>query len=155
MLEAEPKNFHSWDYAIRQGDGKVADLDLALFREKAGFELGQARYEIRRDSVLGGTFSLRCGEKTIAAAKKESVFTRSFAVSFEGRELRLAAPSLFFRKMGLFEHGAPMGSISPKRWFSNAAVIDLGNELPLPVQLFLFCLVVFLWRRAASESSSS
>jgi hypothetical protein len=155
MLEAKPKNIFSWDFSIFTMGTKMADLDLSWFREKANFTLGDAAYEIRKDSVVLGTFSLWSDNQIIASARKGSLFFRSFRVNYADRFLELKALHIYFKKFGLFENNVQIGSISPAGWLGRKAFIDLPAELPPAVQMFLFCLVAFLWRRAADSAQAS
>jgi hypothetical protein len=155
MLEAKPKNILSWDFSIFTAGEKIAELDLSWLREKARFMLGDTVYEIRRDSIVQGMFSLYSGDQIIAGARKASIFTRSFQVNYEGRSLELKALQIYFRKFGLFENNTRIGSISPAGWPGRKAIIDLPEELPPAVQLFLFCLVAFLWRRAEDSHAQA
>jgi hypothetical protein len=155
MLEAKPKNIFSWDFSIFATGEKMADLDLSWVREKAHFMLDDTAYEIRRNSMVQGTFSLNSGNQVIASARKGSIFFRSFQVDYAGRALELKAFHAYFRKFVLFENNMRIGTISPAGWLGRKAFIDLPAELPPAVQLFLFCLVAFLWRRAADSAQAS
>lgn len=152
MIEAKPKSIFSWDFSIFETEKKIADLDLSWLREKAIFTLGNTEYEIRRDSAIRGSFSLLSGGQIIASAQKTSAFIRRFQIDYSGRTMELSALHIFSRTFCLFDNNLRLGSISPTGWPGRNANIDLPKEISVPVQLFLFCLVVFLWRRAASDA---
>lgn len=66
--------------------------------------------------------------------------------------MQLKALQVFFRRFGLFEQSAQIGMISPAGWLGRKAIIDLPKRMPVPVQMFLFSLVTFLWRMATADT---
>jgi hypothetical protein len=112
-------------------------------------------YSAYRESLLAGTFVLQLGERTLARARKASVFVRAFDIDLAGQPIELKAASVWRREFGLFENGEQVGRISPTGWFSWQAVLDLPPDIPLLAQLFLFWLVLVLWRRAAADAAGS
>lgn len=151
MIEAKPNSMFSWDFSIYEAEKKITNLDLSLFRERAIFILADTEYEIRRDSLTRGTFSLHSGDQMIASAQK-TAFARNFRVNYSDRTIDLKALHIFSRTFSLFDNDVQIGSISPTEWPGRRAIIDFPKDISVPVQLFLFCLAVFLWRRAANNS---
>lgn len=149
VLIAIPRNIFSWDFAVERDGEPIADIDMSWFRERAEVRIGGQTYLFSRENMLLGTFALRQGNRIIARAQKASVFRRAFEVETDGRTLTLSAVSVFRREFELVREGAQMGRIYPRSWFGRTAVIDLPDELSLPVQVFLFWLVIVLWRRKA------
>jgi hypothetical protein len=107
---------------------------------------GKQTYTLYRKSVTKGTFALQSGDQALARAQKIT-FNDAFDVDFAERRFELKKLSLWKRQMGLFESGAQIGHISPTSWLRRKAVIDLPGDMPIPVQVFVFWLVTFLWRR--------
>ena len=83
MLRAVPKNWFSWKFEIFDGEVKVANLDLAWFREEVEFAIQGRTFEIGREGVMSSVFLLREDGRTIASATKPSAFRRSFDVVFD------------------------------------------------------------------------
>jgi hypothetical protein len=155
MLYAIPRHLFSWDFTVLRDGAVLAEVDQAWFGEWAEVTIGGQAYAVSRESILQGTFSLRCGDQVLARAQKAGVFSRAFAVDLPDRGLELKALSVWGRRFGLFEDGQQLGSIGPTAWLGRRAEIDLPGDIPLPVQVFLFWLVVVLWRRAASSSAAA
>jgi hypothetical protein len=86
----------------------------------------------------------------LAAVLDSLPFKRSFRVDVGGRKLMLKAASAWRRQIEVHDDDALIGRIGPTGWAGRTSVIDLPSDLPLPVQLFLFWLVIILWRRDAS-----
>ena len=155
MLHATPHGIFSWDFTLSKDGVALAEIDMSWFRERAEVKIGEQTYTVYRESVMQGTFALQSGDQVLAQAQKVGAFTRAFEVNFAGRQLELKALSAWKRQFGLFENGAQIGHIGPTNWLRRKAVIDLPGDIPLPVQVFLFWLVVILWRRAAGSAAAA
>jgi hypothetical protein len=155
VLLATPQNIISWSFAVQRDGEAIADIDMSWFRERAGVSIGGQSYIFSRENMLLGTFALWQGERMLAHAQKTSVFLRAFEVETEGRALTLSAVSPFRREFGLFHDGVQIGRIYPRSWPGRTAVVELPDELSLPVQVFLFWLVIVLWRRRARSQANA
>jgi hypothetical protein len=155
MLHATPRGLFTWGFTVHQGGDPVAEIDPSWLGESAEIRVGGQTYSAYRESMLAGTFVLQSGGRTVARARKVSAFVRAFDIDLAGRPLELMAASVWRREFGLFESGAQVGRISPVGWFGRRAVIDLPSDIPLPAQLFLFWLVLVLWRRAAGSAAAA
>lgn len=154
MLLAIPQ-FFFWSYTVHSDVATVASVDMFWLRERASALIGIQPYTFARQSMLQGTFEMTQGDHVLGQAQKQSVFTRAFHVQVEGRDFHLSAVSIWRREFALYEHGIQIGRIYPKWWIGRTAIIDLPDNLSLPTQMFLFWLVVVLWRRAANSKSAS
>jgi hypothetical protein len=155
VLRATPRSIFSGAFTGRRGGEVVAEIDPAWFGERAEVTVDGEPYALTRESVLEGTFAMRSGDRVVASARKPSAFTRAFEVELGGRRLELKAVSVWRREFGLFEGGSLIGRIAPAAWLGRTAVIDLPDDLPPHAQVFLFWLVLVLWRRSASSSSAA
>jgi hypothetical protein len=155
MLSATPRGLFTWGFTVHQGGNVVAEVDPSWVGESAEIQAGGKTYSAYREGLLAGTFVLQSGELTLARARKVSVFARAFDIDLAGRPLELKATSVWGREFGLFENGVQVGRIGPVGWFGRRAVIDLPPDIPLPAQLFLFWLVLVLWRRAAGAAAGA
>jgi hypothetical protein len=154
MLDAIPHGIFSWDFTVWRNGEAIADIDMSWFREHADVQIGGQTFSVYRESMLKGAFALQAGDRILARAWKVSVFARAFEIDFEGRKFELKATSYWTHHFALSENGIQIGWIGPTSWLGRKSVIDLPEDLPLPVQVFLFWLVVVLWRRRAASSSS-
>ena len=140
---------------MQRGVDVIAEIDPAYFGEGAEVSVAGETYTLTRDSILGGTFALRSGDRVVATARKPSAFIRTFEVDLSGRRFELKAVSVWRREFGLFEGGVQIGRTAPASWFGRAAVIDLPDEFPLPEQVFLFWLMLIMWRRSVNASAAA
>jgi len=153
MLTAIPRSIFSWSFTVYDGGTPLADLDMSWFRERGSFVLAGHPFDVLRTSILGGEFELRSDESVLAIAKKTSPFLRAFNLRADGRAFSLRADHPFTRCFGLYEGDRRVGIIEPLHFLTRKTRIDLPTGINPPVQVFMFWLVVVLWRRAASSSS--
>lgn len=154
MLTASPRSIFSWSFTIYRDGAPIADVDQGWFRERGAFLLGGHTFEVLRTSMLQGEFALQSDGLRLAWAEKVSVFLRSFEVRCGDRTYSLRAVHPFTRRFGLYEDDRSIGSIRPLHMFTRKAHIDLPDDVDLPVQVFMFWLVLVLWRRAARSSNN-
>lgn len=151
MLRALPASRSSSAFRLVQDDREVGRLTPAALRERATFAVKDVAFAFYREGMRGD-FVLEFEGSALARAQKPSVFTRRFMLEFEGRSYTLAAASAWKRAFVLREGDAEVGRVRPLSAFHNKTEIDLPDALPLPVQAFVFWLVLILWERAAAAS---
>jgi len=155
MLTATPKSGFSWDFLIYDEGRLLTELDLSWFRERGNFTLHGKDFIVLRKGWLRSEFTLESEGQELATAEKTSAFFRSFQVNLSGQSMELRAASPLTRRFLLVDAtGRQIGSVVPNHWFTRRCTIDFPDDIDLPVRVFLFLLVLFLWRRAASSSSS-
>ena len=155
MLNAVPKGWFTPDFTILQNDVPVADLDLSLWREAAELSVGGEIYQVYREGMISGAFLLEAKSGVIARADKPHVFLRSFEVEYDGGKYILEAESAMMRKFVLRNGETEIGSIYPEHAFTSRAIVDLPEEMPLAVRLFLFWLVALMWKRAQTAKGGA
>jgi hypothetical protein len=151
MLKARPSEFFTWDYELFDDDRRVTQMYVSWVREDGDFVWEGGEYQLSREGLWSGNFFLRLGDQTLAKATKVSLFQRCFEVRIGEQALTLKALSVFGREFYLIENDAVVGSVSPDGLFSRRCTISFPDGLSVPVQVFLFWLVVLMWRRAAQS----
>ena len=151
MLYAEPHSSLSWDFTVYENGAYVAEVDLAWIRERAVVTIKEIDCDVYREGV-NGAFVLAVDGYVLMRAKKTSVFSSSFDVTYEERAYHLKKKGLFSRAFELWEGRTLVGTITPKGIFSRKMDADLPGDLPLVVRVFILWLVILLWKRAASSS---
>lgn len=154
MLHAIPKRWFSWDFDVMRGDEVLGDIDMSLWREKGVLNVGGEAYRVYREGLMSGDFVLESAGSILARAQKPSAWRRSFTIEHAGRTYTLRAASVFRRALTLFEAEAEIGRVSPERFFSRRAEVDLPEAWPAPLKIFTVWLAVLLWKRAADSSGA-
>jgi hypothetical protein len=153
VLNAIPRSWFSWSFAVLEGAQPVADIDVSWWREKGELTVQGSPYKVYREGVLSGAFILESAGSVLAQAKKPSLFRRLLILEHAGKRYTLQ-PSLG-RKFLLFDGSGQLGSISPESIFTRRARVDLPADLPLPVRVFMIWLVVIFWKRSSDSAASA
>jgi hypothetical protein len=155
MLRAFPKSWFSPDYKVLEDNAIIAIVALSWMREAGELTIAGSSYRVYREGLLTGSFVLESDGSILASADKPSAFYRSFLVKHDGKEYTLEAESAGYRKFVLLEGGKQLGSVYPEHALTRKAVIDFPEEIPLVVRVFMFWLVVILWKRASDAAAAS
>jgi hypothetical protein len=154
MLTLVPKNWFSWDFRVIDDSGDVALIDRHWFRERASFSIDGRSFNVRRTSVLQGTFVLEHEGETLAEAVKPSSFRRRFEITTGSGHYRLEAESMLGRAFVLSDDGIPVGEVRPKSFVGRTATVQFPERLPREIQLFMVFLVLVHWKRASDAAAS-
>jgi hypothetical protein len=152
MLKLIPKNWFSWDFRVLQGGHEIALIDRHWYQERASYTLAGRTYDVRRTSLLHGTFVLEHASMVLALATKPSAFQRAFDITIGADQYRLEAASVGRREFHLLQGGVKVGSVRPDSFLRRSATAQMPAQLPQEVQLFLIFLVLTLWKRAADAA---
>ncbi|MDX6443946.1 MAG: hypothetical protein QOH71_1020 [Blastocatellia bacterium] len=155
MLRAVPKSLFSSDYKLLENDATVAVINSSWWREAGELTIKGSTYRVYREGAMGGAFVLESGGAILARAEKPSAFYRSFLIEHDGKKYTLEAESAMFRRFVLSEGGQPRGSVYPESSFTRKAVVAFPEDIPLAVRVFMFWLVMILWKRDSNAAASS
>jgi hypothetical protein len=174
MLRAVHKSWFSHDFTVFDHTGQpVAQADLSSWRERTKLDIGGTHYDASAQKREAKEFLLEneSGQRVAVVEKVEppSTWKDRFLKSSEWKdrfpfehggnryELRKESTKAYV----IAREG--VGSVGSVRleggWFSREWTVDLPEELPLEVKVFLVWVVVVLWRRervaAASGATSA
>ncbi len=152
-IQARPRHWFSWGFDLFLDGEFLAGFDMSWLREGGRFTYGDREYRLSREGFWSGDFLLTADQEVLARAAK-SAFVRRFVVRTGAREFTLEAASAFTRSFRLIENGLIVGGVLPHHLFTRACTLEFPHDLPVPVQVFLFWLVVLMWRRAASDAAA-
>jgi len=156
MLKAVPKAWFSWDFDIVDpAGGTVANVDMSAWGEKATFAIGDRTYRMYREGMMSGAFLLEGEGTVLVRAAKPSAFRHSFDVEYKGRRYTLSRRSAWGTEYVLREESRDVGSVARDTWFGRKATVNLPQELPAAVQVFLVVLVLFLWKRDTNAAAAA
>jgi hypothetical protein len=157
VLRAVEKSWFSYNFDVFDRTGtRVATADLANWRENAKLEVGGRRYLARherwaREFVLEGEDGL-----TVAVAEKPSGWRDNFSIEHGGTRYELRKESPWRSTFVLSREGVGVvGSIRQKSFFGRETSVDLPEELPVEVRVFILWLATLVRKRADSAASSA
>ncbi len=142
----------SWTFDVFGNQGLLTTLNQRWARERGTFQWQNTAYQLGREGCLSGDFFLAQDDRVITRATKTSPFARKFKLNIQDRELILSAKSPFLRTFQLTEQAKVTGTIRPNHALTRKCVIDLPDELDTANQVFIFWLVVLMWRRTSRSN---
>jgi hypothetical protein len=154
MLEVHAKNMFSSHYSVLESGQEITSVNIRWIREAGEFVLGGKNYMVGRRSRMSGAFFVEWEGKTLASAIKPSWLFQRFTISVGEDKYQLRSRSIFTRAFDLIHNGRTIGSLEAQSWFKRSVRVDLPQELPLPVQVFITWLVLVMWRRQQANGSS-
>jgi hypothetical protein len=145
---------------VHVGDGRdadvgsqpVADIDISWWCEKGVLLVLESAYKVYREGVMSGAFVLESEGTILVRAIKPSVFLRSFIIEHAGKQYTLRSAS--GRKCRLLDGDREVGALFPETIFTRRTNVDLPEDLPLPVRIFILWLVIILWKRDSDSAAS-
>jgi len=155
MIQARPKHLFSWGFDLLLDDGSTVSFDMAWLREGGRFTWAGAEYEMAREGPWSGDFLLTAEGQVLARATKASIIGRSFVVRLDHREFALRAASWLSKRFELIEGDRAVGGVTPDHFFTRSCTAEFPEDLSVPVQVFLFWLVILMWRRQNNAAAAS
>ncbi len=146
MLEATPTGLFSRDFSIEAGGQRIAVLDVSWWKEAGEISIAGQPYRLYRESLLGA-FVLERQGAAVARATKPSVFRSLFDLELADGLYSLRRAFVFGKNFSVYRGEVEVGSVQRAHWLSRRALIDLPADWPVPVQVFVFWLVLMIWNR--------
>jgi hypothetical protein len=155
MLRAVPKYWFSSDFIVKDSTSKsVGEVRLSSWRERGAVKIGEMEYAVARQGILGDYVFERQGS-ILARAEKPNALRNMFIMKHDGKQYVLKRRSFMFRELVLYEGEHEAGRITPEGPFTRRALVQLPEQLPLAMKLFIICLAMLLWRRDQHSSASN
>jgi len=155
VLQVVPRRLIPLGFDLLLEGNKLGDFEIA-WDNTAMFRVRDTTCQTRR-AWPRSSLSLHCDGAITAIAKRASRFRQAYDVDADQHALQVSvipfwksdlALAAFWRcEFAVFENGAQIGRISPARFLSYSAVIDLPDGVPVHLQLLIFSLVLEFWRQ--------
>jgi hypothetical protein len=152
VLEARRKGFWKGDYELNVDGRPLTRWDAKTWRTGGWFELDGRRYEVRANGW--GTRYEMTDPTGMPVAGAHRVGRKRWTVEAGGRTYGFERASFWRSEERLVADGRPVGSVRRVSAWRGDAVADLPG-LPLPVQVFVFTVVLTAWDAAATAAAGS
>jgi hypothetical protein len=154
-MEAVPRSFFSWNFEILENSQKIADLDMSSWREKGLVQVDGANFTISKEGFINPTFTFSQDNTELATATKETMLSHGFVVDVDGKRFYLKKKSFFSRVMLFSNDLGSIGTIKRRSLFKRGALVELPEDVDLPVRIFVIWLVLLMWKRDSDNAASS
>ena len=152
-IQAKPKSIFSWSFDLFVDHELLTTMDMRWFKEGGLFHWNDCEYRLGRENLWSGDFFLNKDERQIAKATKTSPFARKFILKLTAGELVLSAVHPLTRVFHLTDGNNVIGIIKPDHILTRQCTIQLPDTLCVPEQVFIFWLVVLMWRRSTNSNN--
>jgi hypothetical protein len=149
MLRARRRGFFRREYEVT-ADGEPVTTLRGSRREGCTFELGGAAYRVERDGRK--RFLLFGPDGRVATAERDT--GREWTVRAPGGNLKLVKPSMWRSGWEFRQRGATKGAIGHEGWMGRVHTAEVPADVPLPVGLFAFYVVLVMAERAAAAAAA-
>ncbi|MGB3438781.1 MAG: hypothetical protein WBA97_08515 [Actinophytocola sp.] len=150
MLRARRHGVFRREYEIESDGGSVTTLAGAR-REGCGFTLAGAEYRIERDGRK--RFVLHGPDGRAATADRAT--HREWAIRAATGDLTLVKPSIWRSAWEVHQRGSARGTIKHDGMFHRSFAADVPSDVPMPVRLFAFYVVLIDYERNANAAAAS
>lgn len=123
-----------------------------MWRTGGRFEVDGRRYEVS-SNAFGTTYQMVDAVGVVVASAKR-VGRKNWTVEANGVTYEFRRPSWWRQEDELISHGEPVGYVRQASAWRGDAAADLPG-LPLPIQVFVLCVVLTMWNQSAAAASTS
>jgi hypothetical protein len=161
MLKATPNGWFSNDFTVYDRTcSPVAEMDLANWRESVEIQVGQKRYLAHRQGWRSKEFVLEdsgVGGEVVAVAEKPSGWKNAVLFEHGATRYELKKASTWRSSFVVSREGVGVvGSVERSGMLKKREyLLDVPEELPLEVRVFVSWLALILWQREDSAAASS
>jgi hypothetical protein len=147
MIDAVPRHFFSCNYLLSEGKEFLTELRLSewQWRERGNFEIAGVRYELGRERFFRGDFTIFAERRVLVRATKPSIFHSCFQLQLFGRNFVLHQHLGGRPTFILFKSNREMGRVFQRSVFTRRACIELPDEWPIAIRVFIFWLALVIW----------
>ncbi len=150
IISAEPDNPFSWDFFLKAGEHQ-AFLDKKWSSEQCDLLIDGELYRIRKHGPGSGQWTLEREGEVIVSGRKPNAFRRKFDVTTASGTLVLTSEWALSRSFIVAQDGELAATIRPNGPMTRKATMEvMSTDVKFPVAVFLFWLVVLVWRRQSS-----
>ncbi len=149
MLQSTRRGVFRHSYDVADEGRPVATL-AGVRREGYTFELDGESFQVTRQGYKGFSFS---GSQAGEVARADKSSGRTWTIHSMYGPLELVRTSIWKETYELHRFGQPAGTLSRDGAFKRTSTADLPEDLPLPLRLFIVCIVETLWERSRQAAS--
>jgi hypothetical protein len=162
MLTIIPRTWYSWDFAVVEDGRQWAFMDLSKWREKGVLTIDGVEHRVYREGMMSGDFLLERDGAVLVRASKPSAFFNTLTVGYQGREYTLKKRSAWRRTFVVLAPvgeagsalGGEVGSLVPTGALTRKADVDLPEDWPLHLRVFVIWLAIIMWKREADSAAA-
>lgn len=140
------------EHVFQTQDGILGVLELKASKGKGSFQAADGSiYSFDNAAFLKPNYELKLDGKVVARAEKRTKFGRQLIVHADNTSYLLLPGGGKLRSWGLWDRSErKICEVQPKGAFKRGARILIGQEITVPVLVFVYCLVQRRWQEESS-----
>lgn len=154
MVKAVSKSIFSSSYDIKENGESVSEVNFSNWSEKADLTIGDKKAVFYRQGVVSGDFVFEFEDRTLATAKKPSAWKDDMVITVGEQVFEIRPKSWFSYTYYIIWQDQKIGKISRDGWVTQNGTGEFPEDWPAALKVFVFILVLLLWRRADSAAAS-
>jgi hypothetical protein len=155
VLRLVPESWLTWNFDVLDNDRKITEIKTSTLPESGRFSIEGSEFHAHREGMFSGEFFLEKDGEIVARAQKPSALKSSFDIEFSDRRYTLKKESWAGRSFVLLQGDLEVGSIRPEGMLTRKATVQLPDDLPIPLQVFVMWLTILLWKREADAGAAA
>lgn len=155
MWTCVPRGWWGREYGIAERGAPVATLSFGAWNGGGAILADGERLTLERRGFWNPKYDLLRRHERVAVAERAGAFRGGFYVAGGDLELRLEPASFLSRTCRVWQKSHVAGEIRPRGWFGRTLEIELEEELPFELRLFVVWLFVLRQRQAAAAAAAS
>lgn len=149
MLRSTRRGIFRHSYEVSE-DGRAVATLTGTRREGCAFQVDGESYQVSRSGYRAFTLSGPAGE----LARAERADRRTWKVTSAAEIFDLVRTSIWRETWEVRRFGEAAGSLSKDGAFTRTSSADLPDDLPLPIRLFVVCVMEALWERSRQSAAA-
>ncbi len=154
MVKAVSKSIFSSSYDIKENGEPVSEVNFSNWSEKAELTIGGKKASFYRQGIVSGDFVFEFEDRILATAEKPSAWKDDMVIKVGEQFFEIRPKSWFSYTYYITWQGQQIGKISRDGWVTQNGTGEFPEDWPAALKVFVFILVLLLWRRTDSAAAS-
>lgn len=151
MVQVNHEGVFRSRYVLEQVGREIATIKMSPWRESAEVIIEGKQTEFYRENFVNGDYVLKFRDKVYIKAKKPSFWKYEMIIHASDHTFELKPCGLFTNSYEVYQDEIKKGEISRTAWFKKNAKMDLPDDWPVVLKVFIFLLVIVLWDRTETN----
>lgn len=145
MIELRKKGFFSSEYVAEENGDIVATLSRSMWRHQGSVIIQGKTLTLKKQGVLKDRFTLFEEDTPILEVTQPKAFRHRLEFQYNQSNFKIRDKTWYNTTLLVESEGSTVGSIKSKGLFSSRAIIDLSDNFPLTIRVFIGWIAMERW----------
>lgn len=152
MITAVPKKIFSNKFEFLEDGQSAGSIKIAGWGDKAEIYIPDLTLSGYRKGVVKPRYFLERDGQVIASAFKPSIWSNRLELQLGKQTCEMKRKSIFSTTFVVVSGGEQIGYVEREGWFTFRSIIELPQSWPLPLQIFVFWVVLVMWKKMRASA---